>query len=142
MDVSTIKDKINDTIRKAIITIEPYLIHSYHHKLGLDHHNTKNFQIIGMDVLVDKKFNAWLMEINANPSLNMYLEKDDPKLPEGQEPEKILCELDKYVKTKVVAEAIRIVTGEGTTEFEGSFEQLLPMEDGEFDDYYIWNRGQ
>ena len=82
VDTSEIKDKINDTIRKAIITIEPYLIHSYHHKLGLDHHNTKNFQIIGMDILVDKKFNAWLMEINANPSLNMFLEKDE-KLPDG-----------------------------------------------------------
>jgi len=29
-DVSVIKDKINDTVRKAVITMEPYLIHSHH----------------------------------------------------------------------------------------------------------------
>lgn len=29
-DVDTIKAKIKDTIRKAVITLEPYLIHYYH----------------------------------------------------------------------------------------------------------------
>jgi len=29
-----------------------------------------------MDILLDKKNNAWLMEINANPSMNMFLEKE------------------------------------------------------------------
>lgn len=92
-----------------------------------------------MDILLDKKMNAWLMEVNANPSLNMFLEKDVP--PDSNiEPEKILSELDKFVKSKVIAEAVRIVTGEGTTEFEGSYEQLLPASDPEFENYYIWNR--
>lgn len=63
-----------------------------------------------MDILIDKKLNAWLMEVNANPSLNMFIEKDMP--PDSfEEPEKILSELDKFVKTKVIAESIRIVTG-------------------------------
>ena len=46
------------------------------------------------------------MEINSNPSFNMFLEKD---LPNG-EVEKTLSELDKYVKSKVISESIRIVT--------------------------------
>lgn len=29
-DVDTIKDKIKDTVRKAVITLEPYLIQYYH----------------------------------------------------------------------------------------------------------------
>ena len=59
-------------------------------------------------------------EINANPSLNMFLEKDVP--PDSNvEPEKILSELDKYVKTKVAADAIRIVTGHGTDEFSDTY---------------------
>jgi len=92
-----------------------------------------------MDILLDKKMNAWLMEVNANPSLNMFLEKDVP--PDSHiEPEKILSELDKFVKTKVVAESIRIVTGSGTNEFEGCMEKLLPCEDEDFDSYYVWNR--
>ena len=50
------------------------------------------------------------MEVNANPSLNMFLEKDVP--PDSAiEPEKILSELDKYVKTKGVTESVRLVTG-------------------------------
>ena len=107
--------------------------------MSTEHENTKNFQILGMDILLDKKMNAWLMEVNANPSLNMFLEKDMP--PDSVvEPEKVLCELDKFVKTQVVAESIRIVTGEGTSEFEGTFEQLLPCEEEDFDRYYIWNR--
>ena len=57
------------------------------------------------------------MEINANPSLNMFLEREL----ENGEVEKQLSELDKFVKTKVVAEAVRIVTDNGTNEFEGTF---------------------
>lgn len=119
-DVELIKEKIADTIKKAIITMEPYLIHYYHSKVNANHEKAKNFQILGMDILLDKKMNAWLMEVNANPSLNMFLEKDVP--PDSNvEPEKILSELDKYVKTKVAADAIRIVTGHGTDEFSDTY---------------------
>jgi len=54
-----------------------------------DHENAKCFQILGIDILVDKKNNAWLMEINANPSLNMFLEKESDLLP-GEKPERTL----------------------------------------------------
>lgn len=75
-----------------------------------------------MDILIDKKNNAWLMEINANPSLNMFLEKE-ADLKEGETPERILQELDRYVKAKVMGDAISIVTGQnGCTEFDGTFE--------------------
>ena len=88
--------------------MEPYLTNTYHTRVNQDHENSKCFQILGMDILVDKKNNAWLMEVNANPSLNMFLEKEEGLLP-GQEPERILQELDRYVKTKVVGDAIKIV---------------------------------
>jgi hypothetical protein len=86
-----------------------------------------------MDILIDKKLNAWLMEVNSNPSLNMFLEKDDSLLPSqggtkppgemyAMEPHRELSELDKYVKVRVITEAIRIVTGEGVDEYDGTFE--------------------
>ena len=50
--------------------------------------------------------------------------------------------MDKHVKAKVVTEAIRIVTGEGNDEYDGSFEQILPCEEENMDDYYVWNKGQ
>lgn len=105
-DVDTIKEKIKDTIRKAVITLEPYLIHYYHTIIKYDHSQTKNFHLVGFDILLDSKLNAWLMEINANPSFNMFLERD---LPNG-EVEKTVSELDKYVKSKVISEALSIVT--------------------------------
>ena len=104
-DVDLCKEKIADTVKKAVITMEPYLIHSYHQKVNMNHDDVKNFQILGMDILLDKKMNAWLMEVNANPSLNMFLEKD---VEPGSliEPEKILSELDKFVKTKVARSSV------------------------------------
>ena len=82
--------------------------------------------------------NAWLMEINANPSLCMFLDKDP--IPGEPEPERVLCELDKFVKTKVIGEAIKIVSGQGNDEYDGTYDKILPVEDGSFDGYYIWNR--
>jgi tubulin polyglutamylase TTLL11 len=94
-------------VRKAVITLEPYLIHMYHQSgLGFDHSEAKNFHIVGFDILIDTKLRAWLMEINANPSFNMFLERD---LPNG-DVEKTLSELDKYLKSRVASAAIHIVT--------------------------------
>lgn len=61
------------------------------------------------------------MEINSNPSLNIFLERDIPGALNGQT-EKVLQELDKHVKSKVVTEAIRIVTGKGNDEYRDSYE--------------------
>ena len=91
--------------------------------------------------MIDKKNNAWLMEINSNPSLNIFLEREIPGSTDGST-EKVLQELDKIVKAKVVNETIRIVSGKGINDYEGSFEQVLPVEDGSMDDYYIWNKAQ
>ena len=105
-DTNVIKEKIKDTIKKAVITLEPYLIHYYHTTIAYDHTEAKCFHLVGFDILLDHKLNAWLMEINANPSFNMFLERD---LPNG-EVEKTLSELDRYVKSKVNSEAIRLVS--------------------------------
>eukprot|EP00347_Sterkiella_histriomuscorum_P023762 403333471 len=136
-DVAKIKEKIKDTVRKAVITIEPYLINFYQQQISQDHSTAKCFHLVGFDILLDTKLNAWLMEINSNPSFNMFLERD---LPNG-EVEKTISELDKYVKSKVVSEAIQIVSGKGQVdESEKLFEQVLPLDS--MSDYYLWNKGQ
>lgn len=108
-DVEKTKEKIIDTVRKTIITLEPYLMHYYHTKVDNEHSEAKIFHVLGIDILLDKKCNAWLMEINANPSLCMFIEKDPT--PENPEPEKVLSELDRFVKTKIIGEAIKLVSG-------------------------------
>ena len=79
------------------------------------------------------------MEINSNPSLNIFLEREIPGTTDGST-EKVLQELDKHVKAKVVTETIRIVTGKGDGEYDGSFEQLLP--DESMSEFYIYNDAQ
>lgn len=69
------------------------------------------------------------MEINSNPSLNMFLEKETG-LQEGETPERVLMELDKYVKSRVIADAIHIVSDQpGSEQFNGTYEQVLPHDD-------------
>ena len=89
-------------------------------------------------MLVDKKLRAWLMEVNANPSLNMFLERE---LPSG-ESEKTLSELDKYVKTLVIADALRIVKSKEPRERVGCFERILPRGDAVYEKYFIWEEAR
>lgn len=83
------------------------------------------------------------MEINANPSFNMFLERD---LQNGGGTEKTLSELDKYLKSKVASESIHIMTGgeydggeapNRTEEDRALFTQVLPCD--EMEGLYIWN---
>ncbi len=46
------------------------------------------------------------MEVNANPSLNVY---NDKELPNG-DIEQTLSEIDKYVKTNLLADTILLVS--------------------------------
>ena len=53
--------------------MEPILMHefrlSFYEKSAVKANRV--FQIFGFDILFDDKLNAWLLEINANPSMNM-----------------------------------------------------------------------
>ena len=62
--------------------------------------------MLGLDILIDDNWNCWLMEVNANPSLNVYSDKE---LPNG-DIEQTLSEIDKYVKTSLVADTIALVS--------------------------------
>ncbi len=60
---------------------------------------------MGLDILVDDNFNVWLMEVNANPSLNVYVDKE---LQNG-DIEQTLSELDKYVKAMLISDTFKLV---------------------------------
>lgn len=61
---------------------------------------------MGLDILIDDNWHVWLLEVNANPSLNVYVNRE---LPNG-DIEQTLSELDKYVKTGLVADVVQLVT--------------------------------
>ncbi len=62
------------------------------------------------------------MEINANPSFNMFLEQENA---EG-EMEKVVCVIDKHLKTLVLGEGIKIAKAKRPLEELGIYDQLLP----------------
>lgn len=62
--------------------------------------------MLGLDILIDENWFVWLMEVNANPSLNVY---NDKVLPNG-DIEQTLSELDKYVKTNLLADTLNLVS--------------------------------
>ena len=63
-----------------IIALSPYLTNAYNCFISSNHTKPRCFQILGLDILIDESLNAWLMEVNANPSLNVY---NDKELPNG-----------------------------------------------------------
>ena len=76
--------------------------------------------------------------MNANPSLNMYIDRD---LPNG-DIERVLSDVDRYIKATVVSDAIKIVKNKEMTDTEGSYERILPPRDKKYNQYYIWEEGR
>lgn len=105
-DVRYLMKQIKDVAQKTIIALEPYLKNAYHCFISTNHTSPRSFQILGLDILVDETLNAWLLEVNANPSLNVYTDKE---LPNG-DIEQTLSELDKFVKTALISDTIKVVT--------------------------------
>ena len=70
--------QIKEVAQKTVVALEPYLKNAYHCFISTDHNNSRSFQILGLDILIDENLNAWLLEVNANPSLNVYSDKELP----------------------------------------------------------------
>ena len=105
-DVRLLKRQIEDLAAKTVIALEPYLRNSYHCFISTDHDNPRCFHILGLDILIDEDWNCWLMEVNANPSLNVY---NDKELPNG-DIEQTLSEIDRSVKTSVIADTFKLLS--------------------------------
>ena len=105
-DVRHLKRQIEELAAKTVIALEPYLKNAYHCFVSADHTDPRCFQILGLDILIDENWFVWLMEVNANPSLNVY---NDRELANG-DIEQTLSELDKYVKTNLLADTMSLIS--------------------------------
>ena len=66
--------------------------------------NGKPFQICGFDLLIDEDLKAWILEVNNNPSLNIYF---DAEAMSGKRMyESDICQVDLYVKSRVVSDTV------------------------------------
>ena len=84
----------------------PYILYNYKTAF-LGKMNGKCFHVLGFDILLDSNNKPWLLEVNANPSFNIEHEVYDCKTGKTVTDE---SPLDKYVKSKVIEDAIYLVT--------------------------------
>lgn len=99
-DKDELMNNIIELMRNLLIAIQPYLEFSYHSAFG-NKTEGKCFHVLGIDVLVDDELKPWLLEINANPSMDITHEL------EGQK-KAVISPVDRYVKAMVMEDAILI----------------------------------
>lgn len=67
-DPDKIMEEIKDIIVKTLIVGQPYMSHIYRSCQPDDYDNSMCFQILGFDIMIDRKFKPWLIEVNQSPS--------------------------------------------------------------------------
>lgn len=85
------KEEIKNLLQHMIKAMKPYLHYFYNCTYPHDK-PTKNFHIVGVDIIFDENCKPWLLEINANPSMGLlkanYENRDD------------ISQLDYYIKSQ------------------------------------------
>nr|XP_058140017.1 tubulin polyglutamylase TTLL6 isoform X2 [Dasypus novemcinctus] len=69
-NVEQIWRDIEDIIIKTIISAHPIIKHNYHTCFPTHTLNSACFEILGFDILLDRKLKPWLLEVNHSPSFS------------------------------------------------------------------------
>lgn len=60
--------EIKEIVVKTVTSAQPYLLHLYRSCQPEDLEGSMCFQILGFDIMIDRKFKPWLIEVNQSPS--------------------------------------------------------------------------
>lgn len=70
-DWQKVWDSIADLIIKSLIAVQPVLRNNYRSVLPPDNDGFSCFEILGYDIMLDRKLSPWLIEVNHSPSFNI-----------------------------------------------------------------------
>ena len=107
----------------------PLIEHQVNVMTGQDDVVGKPFQILGLDLLIDKSLKAWVLEVNNNPSLNIYFDNSSSLEPREMTDADI-CEVDMYVKSRLTKDVIMLAKKNRASLADisqfGSLSQIVP----------------
>ena len=107
----------------------PLIEHQVNVMTGQDDVVGKPFQILGLDLLIDKSLKAWVLEVNNNPSLNIYFDNSSSLEPREMTDTDI-CEVDMYVKSRLTKDVIMLAKKNRASLADisqfGSLSQIVP----------------
>jgi tubulin polyglutamylase TTLL6/13 len=69
-DIDKIWSDIDDVIIKTLISAHPVVSHNYRSFFPNHSRGSACFEILGFDILLDRKLKPWLMEVNRSPSFH------------------------------------------------------------------------
>lgn len=69
-DIQKLWGSIEDVIIKTIIAAHPVLKHNYRSCFPEHNQGSACFEVLGFDILIDRKFRPWLLEVNHSPSFH------------------------------------------------------------------------
>jgi tubulin polyglutamylase TTLL11 len=135
VDIEDLKEDLKDIGTKIVLALQPYLVNSFHIDMGTGKDCNQNwFHIFGIDILIDECHKPWLMEINWFPSFSIFQDQIEIDPKDGFETKtKSISELDKYLKTRLVKEAIEIVKDKEIPD-DSVYEKVFPPQ-SYVDDY-------
>lgn len=84
---------------KTVLTVQPYLKSCYLSAVKSDEKDSKCFEILGFDILIDKNLKPWLLEVNFTPSFSTD------------------SQLDSIIKQSLIVDTLKKVSGASSNEF-------------------------
>ncbi|KAM9003009.1 tubulin polyglutamylase TTLL6 [Sarcophilus harrisii] len=106
-DTAKMWKDIEDIIIKTLITAHPIIKHNYHTCFPNHIMNSACFEILGFDILLDRKLKPWLLEVNHSPSFSTDSRLDKEVKDSLLYDTLVLINLGACEKKKVLEEAKR-----------------------------------